>query len=146
MGSSIEILCREKEQALLDKYFGSLDKEAAVERPETIGKYTKDLPLKIEAEYREYLIELWRQFSDVPLVLEEQKLRWLMTEDDREMVDEAYKDAENITLWERIIRSNHEDVAYYKSLLKEYAKELLMVMRIDFLEEITGKHINGKAF
>lgn len=146
MGSSIEILCREKEQALLDKYFGSLDKEAAVERPETIGKYTKDLPLKIEAEYREYLIELWRQFSDVPLVLEEQKLRWLMTEDDREMVDEAYKDAENITLWERITRSNHEDVAYYKSLLKEYAKELLMVMRIDFLEEITGKHINGKAF
>lgn len=146
MESSVEILCREKEQALLDKYFGSLGKEAAIERPETIGKYTKDLPLKIEAEYREYLIELWRQFSDVPLVLEEQKLRWLMTEDDREMVDEAYKDAENITLWERITRSNHEDVAYYKCLLKEYTKELLMVMRIDFLEEITGRHINGKAF
>lgn len=146
MGSSIEILCREKEQVLLEKYFGSLDKEAAIERPETIGRFTKDFPLKIEAEYREYLIELWRQFSDEPLVLEEQKLRWLMTEDDREMVDEAYKDAENITLWERITRSNHEDVAYYKCLLKEYAKELLMVMRIDFLEEITGRHINGKAF
>lgn len=44
-------LCKEKEQELLNKYFGNLVKEAAVERPETIGVYTKDLPLKIEAEY-----------------------------------------------------------------------------------------------
>ena len=44
---SIVSLCKEKEQELLDKYFGNLVKEAAVERPETIGEYTKDLPLKI---------------------------------------------------------------------------------------------------
>lgn len=41
-------LCKEKEQELLNKYFGNLVKEAAVECPETIGEYTKDLPLKIE--------------------------------------------------------------------------------------------------
>lgn len=40
-------LCKEKEQELLNKYFVNLVKEAAVERPETIGVYTKDLPLKI---------------------------------------------------------------------------------------------------
>lgn len=69
-----------------------------------------------------------------------------MTEDDREAIDAAYKDAKRITLWERINKSNHEYVTYYISLLYEYTKDLLMVMRIDFLEEITGKHINCKAY
>ncbi len=146
MESKIEVLCKEKEQELLDRYFGNLPREAAIDRSETIGEYTKDLPLKIEAEYRDYLVELWKLYSDKPLVLEEQKLRWLMTEDDREAIDSAYKDAKRITWWERITKSNHKDVTYYKGLLFEYTKDLLMVMRHDFLEEITGKHINCKAF
>ncbi len=146
MDSNIELLTKEKEQELLERYFGNLPKEAAIDCPETIGKYTKDLPLKIEEEYRQYLIELWKKYSFKPLVLEEQKLRWLITEDDREAIDAAYKDAKRITLWERITKSNHEDVAYYKGLLHEYTKDLLMVMRHDFLEELTGKHINCKAF
>lgn len=143
MESKVETLCREKEQELLNKYFpGGFGRS----KSETIGEYTKDLPLKIESEFREYLTELWKEFSDSPLVLEEQKLRWLMTEDDREAVDAAYQDAKRITLWERITKSNHEDVMYYKGLLYEYTKDLLMVMRLDFLEEITGNHINCKAF
>lgn len=129
----------------MDRYFGNLVDEAANQRPETIGEYTKDLPLKIEAEFREFLVTLWKEFSDEPLVLEEQKLRWLMTEDDREKVEAAYKDAKRITLWERITKSNHKDVTYYKALLRDYTKELLTIMRLDFLEEITGRHINCKA-
>ncbi len=144
-------LCKEKEQELLDKYFGNLVHEAAIEKPETIGEYTKDLSLKIEAEYRTFLEELWEQHAPselqgTPLVLEEQKLRKLMTDDDREGIDAAYQDASTITLWEKITKSNHEDVTYYKGLLFEYTKELLMIMRIDFLEEITGEHISCKAF
>ena len=80
------------------------------------------------------------------MVLEEQKLRKLMTDDDREMIEPAYKEATERTLWERITKSNHEDVTYYKGLLQEYTRDLLMVMRHDFLEEITGKHIKNKAF
>lgn len=143
---NIESLCKEKEQKLLNKYFGNRVKEAAIDRPETIGEYTKELPLKIEDEFRAYLVELWKQYSDKPLVLEEKKLRWLMTEDNREAIEAAYKDAKRVTLWERITKSNHEDVTYYKGLLYEYTKDLLMVMRHDFLEEITGKEINCKAF
>lgn len=146
MNTKIETLCKDKEQELLSKYFGNLINEAANLRPETIGEYTKDLPLKIESEFRNYLVGLWKQYSDKPLVLEEKKLRLLMTEDDREAIDEAYKDANRITLWERITKTNHEDVTYYRGLLFEYTKDLLMVMRHDFLEEITGKHINCKAF
>jgi len=146
MENRIENRCKEKEQELLNRYFGNLRKEAAIDRSETIGEYTKELPLKIEAEFREYLIELWKEYSDTPLVLEEQKLRLLMTEDNREAVNAAYENAKRITLWERITKSNHKDVTYYKGLLYEYTKDLLMVMRLDFLEEITGKHINCKAF
>lgn len=151
MENNLEIRCKEKEQELLCKYFGNLAKEAALERPETIGEYTKDLPLKIEAEYKSYLEALWKEYAPDqaergPLVLEEQKLRQFMTEDDRERIDEAYKDATERTLWERIAKSNHEDVTYYKGLLQEYTKDLLTVMRLDFLEEITGQHIHCRAF
>lgn len=143
--------CKEKERELLDKYFGNLVHEAAIGRSETIGEYTKDLPLKIEGEYRTFLEGLWKEYAPdglkgTPLVLEEQKLRKLMTDDDREGVEEAYKDATTITLWEKITKSNHEDVAYYKRLLEEYSKDLLFVMREDFLEEVTGHHIKNKAF
>lgn len=54
----VEKLCKEKEQELLKLYFGSLVREAALDRPESIGMYTKDLPLKIEAEFKAYLEEL----------------------------------------------------------------------------------------
>ena len=144
-------LCIEKEQELLNKYFGNLVNEAAIEMPETIGEYTKELPLKIEAEYRKFLEKVWEkhvpaELKGTPLVLEEQKLRKLMTDDDREGIDVAYKDASTVTLWEKITKSNHKDVTYYKGLLFEYTKDLLLVMRHDFLEEITGEHINSKAF
>lgn len=143
MEDKIEVLCKGKERRLLDKYF---PKDMSALTSETIGEYTKDLTLKIEAEYRKYLEELWKHYSDAPLILEEQKLRNLMTEADREAIANAYKDAKCITLWERITKSNHEDVNRYKGLLYEYTKDLLTIMRLDFLEEITGKHILNKAF
>lgn len=141
----------QKQEQLFNKYFGNLVYEAAIERPETIGEYTKDLPLKIEAEYRNFLEELWRNHTPggmkgIPFVLEEQNLRKLMTDDDREMIEPAYKKAINRNLWERITKSNHEDVTYYKALLKEYTSDLLYVMRVDFFEEIKGHNIKNKAF
>ena len=147
----LKALCKEKEQELLNKYFGNLVREAAIECPETIGAYTKNLPLKIEAEYKTFLEGLWKEYAPenlkgTPLVLEEQTLRKLMTDDDREGIDAAYKDATERTLWERITKTNHKDVTYYKGLLLEYTRDLLMVMREDFLEEITGHPIENKAF
>lgn len=148
---NVEKLCKEKENQLLKKYFGDLVIEAAIEQPETIGEYTKDLPLKIEAEFRAYLEELWKKYAPEELkgkslVFDEHKLRLLMTDDDREGVDAAYKDATKQTLWERITKTNHKDVTYYKGLLQEYTRELLMVMRLDFLEELTGHYIKNKTF
>lgn len=147
----IKKLCYSKEQELLENYYGKLVEEAAKEKLEIIGEYTKDLPLRIEAEYKAFLEELWKvhapeKLKGTLLVFEEQKLRKLMTDDDRELIKEAHKDATEQTLWERITKTNHKDVTYYKGLLKEYTRDLLMVMREDFLEEITGHDIKNKAF
>ena len=147
----IEKRCKEKEQELLLKYFGGLVQEAAIERPETIGEYEKELPLKIEAEYREFLRGLWADVAPnitrpVEKVLDEQRLRELMTEDDREGIDHAYREAKKRTLWERLTKTNHKDVTFYKGLLEEYTRELLLCMRCDFLEESTGQLIRNKTF
>ncbi len=147
----IEKLCRDKEQELLKKYFGNLVREAAIERPETIGEYTEELPLKIEAEFKTFLEDLWKEYAPeelkgTPLIFDEQKLRKLMTDDDREQLKKAHKDATELTVWERITKTNHEDVTYYKGLLHEYTRDLLMVMCEDFLEEITGNYIKNKTF
>ena len=134
-------LCKEKEQELLNKYFGNLVQEAAIERPETIGDYTKDLPLKIEEEYFLYLKELWNEINpdkseSIESILDKRHISMLMTEDDREGIHYAYEDATRRTLWERLTKTNHKDVTFYKGLLEEYAKELLMCMRCDFIEDV----------
>lgn len=141
--NQIENKCREKEDLLLNKYFGNLVKEAAIERPETIGDYSKDLPLKIEEEYFQYLKELLAEIhpgesESLESIFDKQHIGRLMTEDDREGINHAYEDATRRTLWERITQTNHKDVTYYKGLLKEYTRELLMNLRCDFIEDINN--------
>lgn len=136
----IRTLCLQKEQELMDKYFGNLVYEAAIEQPETIGEYSKELPLKIEMEYYSYLEYLWKEYmtnnkQDFSNIIDKRHLRMLSTEDDIEAIEYAYNDATRQTLWERLTKSNHKDVTYYKGLLKEYTKELLSCLRCDFLEE-----------
>lgn len=142
---NIEKLCSDKSKKLLNEYFGNYD------RPETIGNYDLELPLRVEAEYREFLEKLWSEIAPndsrkIDEILEEQKLRMLMTDDDRGGLCNAYKNAKKQTLWERITKTNYKDVAIYKAYLKEYTEELLLCMRLDFLEEAIGNEIKGKAF
>lgn len=137
----IDKLCERKEKELLKKYFGKLIQEAAIVRPETIGDYTKDLPLKIEEEYFQYLKELWDEINSdksktLESILDKRHISMLMTEDDREGIHHAYEDATRRTLWERLTKTNHKDVTFYKGLLEEYARELLMCMRCDFIEDV----------
>ena len=139
---TVENLCNEKAEILLNKYFGNLVKEASVDCPETIGEYDLELPLRIEAEYREFLQTLWLEISPndkrtINDLLDKKHLRDMMTEDDREGISYAYRNAQQRTLWERITNTNHKDVTYYNGLLEEYTRELLFCMKHDFLEEIS---------
>lgn len=138
--SQVEKLCSEKIDFLLKKYFGNLVKEAAIDCPETIGDYDLELPLRIEAEFRSFLEELWSENASddkrtIDELLDKKELRDKMTEDDREGIAYAYRNAQRRTLWERITQTNHKDVTYYKGLLEEYTRELLFCLRHDFLEE-----------
>ena len=137
----IEKLCSDKSKELLTKYFGNLVKEASVDCPETIGDYDLELPLRIEVEYREYLGQLWAEIAPndgrtIDVLLDKKHLRDMMTEDDREGIAYAYRNAQQRTLWERITKTNHKDVTFYKGLLMEYTRDLLLCMKHDFLEEV----------
>lgn len=137
----IESQCRNKAEELLEKYFGKLVLEAAVERPETIGDYSPDLPKQIEAEYYEYLKTLWAEITpsgspSFEEIIDKKHLSDLMTDDDREIISPAFDAAMHRNLWERITKTNHKDVTYYKGLLKRYTKDLLTALRCDFLEDV----------
>lgn len=137
----IEKLCQNKANTLLQTYFGNLVKEASVDCPETIGGYDLELPLRIEAEYRDFLQKVWSEIAPndtrtIDDLLDKKELRDKLTADDREGISDAYRHAQQRTLWERITKTNHKDVTYYKGLLEEYTRELLFCMKHDFLEEI----------
>lgn len=137
----IQLQCAQKRAELIDKYFGNIVYEAAHTMPETIdeSRYSMGLPNQIEEEYRLFLAELLHEVApekNIDDILDKRLFFKTFTDNDREQLEEAYKDAKIITIWEKLTKSNHEDVTYYKGLLQEYTKELLKWMEIDFLEEV----------
>lgn len=137
----LERICIAKAKSLLATNFGELVKEAVVDKPEFIGEYDMELPLRIETEYRNFLQELWSEIAPndtrtIDEILNNNELREKLTFDDREIITEAHHNALHRTLWERITKTNHRDVTYYKGLLEEYTRELLFCMKHDFMEEI----------
>lgn len=143
----IESQCRTKAEELLEKHFGKLVQEAAIERPETIGDNSPDLPKQIEAEYYDYLKTLWSEIApngspSFGEIIDKKHLSDLMTDDDREVVQPAYDAAMHRNLWERITKTNHKDVTYYKGLLKRYTEDLLAALRCDFMEDVRKLIIN----
>ncbi len=138
---TIQLRCDKKRVELLEKYFGNIVHEAAHEMPETVdeSRYSMELPAKVEAEYRSFLSELLAEVApekDIDVILDKRYWSVTFTENDRQQLEEAYKDAKIITIWEKLTKSNHEDVTYYKGLLKEYTEGLLKWMEIDFMEDM----------
>lgn len=137
----IETQCRAKAEELLEKHFGKIVQEAAVERPEAIGDYSLDLPKQIESEYYDYLKVLWTENApsgspSFEEIIDKRHVSDLMTDDDREIIPPAYDAAMHRNLWERITQTNHKDVTYYKGLLKRYTEDLLVALRCDFMEDV----------
>lgn len=137
----IQLQCAQKRAELIDKYFGNIVYEAAHTKPETIdeSRYSMELPNQIEEEYRLFLAELLHEVApekNIDDILDKRLFFKTFTDNDREQLEEAYKDAKIITIWEKLTKSNHEDVTFYKGLLQEYTKEILKWMEIDFLEEV----------
>ena len=144
----IETQCKAKADELINKYFGNLVKEAAIEKPEEIGDYSLELPRQVEAEYYAYLKGLWEEIVPKCLfsfeeIMNKKHLSDRMTDDDREIIQPAYNNAVRRTLWERITKTNHKDVTFYKGLLKRYTEELLLALRCDFIEDLRNTSNNN---
>lgn len=146
----IETQCRNKAEELLAKYFGNLVKEAAIERPEEIGDYSLELPKLVEAEYYDYLKALWIEIApqgspSFEEIIDKKHLSDQKTDDDREIIKPAYDKAMQRNLWERLTKTNHKDVTYYKGLLKRYTEDLLKALRCDFMEDVRKVFINDNT-
>lgn len=139
----IELKCFKKAEELIKKYFPDFIKDAAIIRPEALTEeYNNDLPNKVALEFRCWLAELWK---DVTNNKEQRSFDEIMNlARSIEITNSSYvpylndarKEAENITLWEKLTKTNHEDVTYYKGMLKQYIEELLNVMIKDFVADI----------
>lgn len=139
----IIVACRDKREELLDKYFGTLVHEAAYVMPEQIDEFRYPLTLsdQVIAEYFDFLQHLLSEIHPddkfkLDDVMNKKALAISLMTDDRTQLEDAYSDAKIITLREKISKSNHEDVTYYKGLLKAYTEELLKWAEVDFLEDV----------
>lgn len=133
----------QKRKELIDKYFGNLVYEAAYEKPQEIdeSRYSLELPRQIGHEYYDFMKLLLEQIcpeeqKKLGEIMNKKALVLSYTAGDKLQLDEAYKEAKAVTLWEKITKSNHQDVTYYKGLLKSYTEELLTWMETDFVEDI----------
>ncbi len=136
----LELDCRKKAAELLEQYFPDFVHEAAEGKTENLAvEYTNDLPYVIEGEFQHYLEQKWATVAP-----EGKPFKTVMNRSlEMSMVDASYipdlksarEEAVDITLWEKITRTNHEDVTFYKGLLKQYTEELLNTMIKDFLED-----------
>lgn len=136
-------LCARKREEMLEQYFGNLVHEAAHEKPERVDEehYPLDLPHRMAHDYSVFLKELLTQVRPdetrkMEEIFDKRKMAMDVVEGDRQQLESAYRKARNVSLWRRITKSNHERVAYYKGLLREYAEELLKWMESDFMEDM----------
>ena len=138
----IEDRCYGKAKELLKKYFGDFAAVSGVVKPETLdSRYTDTLPRMIAEEYRAFLDALWSEIAPEGArgfdeIMDRQRSIDLVHDDYDDFLPSARLSAQTITLWEKITKTNHKDVTYYKGLLKQYTEELLETMAEDFLEDV----------
>ena len=138
----IEDRCYGKAKELLKQYFGDFATVSGVVKPETLdSQYTDTLPRKIAEEYRTFLTTLWSEIApegarSFDEIMDRQRSIDLVHDDFDDFLPSARLSAQTITLWEKITKTNHKDVTYYKGLLKQYTEELLETMAEDFMEDV----------
>lgn len=135
--SQVISLIGSKKAELIDKYFPETTDVEDNERT----CYPADLPFKAQKEFYDYLESLWQElypghhesFLDIMdryMEIPNLDANYIPS------ILKAKKDAEMITLWERVFHTNHKDVKEYRNLLKEYTTKLLAIMARDFSEDI----------
>ena len=131
---AIKIQCWNKIDELIEKHFSGTASEVLDPR------YTLDYPLKVAAEMKDFLADLWKTAGQqsgkaFEEIMGAGRLNNITYESYLDMLKAAQKDALKITLWEKITHTNHEDVMIFQSILKSCTREILELMVRDFLNE-----------
>jgi hypothetical protein len=122
---------------LLNRHFPPIDPANEVLDP----KLNINLPLDIAVEMKDYLCSLWEeeQQNGAEKTFEEimgaGRLNQITYENYLDLMKKAEKDALKITLWEKITKTNYEDIATFRSILRSCTSEILEMMVRDFLNE-----------
>ena len=136
LDNAIKVQCWNKINELLEKHFGSTLGENEV----LDARYTLDYPFTVASEMEEYLVSLWSEIGHtsgktIEEIMGAGRLSSLTYDSYLDMLKEAQADASRITLWEKIAKTNHDDVMVFKSIMKSCTKDILELMVKDFLNE-----------
>ena len=137
--SELRDCCWAQYNLLLQSYFGDFAVEAAKGKTEVLDDiYTDTLPLTIADKYRSFLLSLWSKIAPIGAppyeeLVTTKRASEVTTEEYEDFLERARTEAKTVTFFEKITRSNHKDVSYYKGLLKQYTEELMRIIMEDFL-------------
>ncbi len=96
---------------------------------------------RIEEEYKNFLSTLWKDIRPddertLDDILDKRYNRLVLARDYTAPIEAAIGDAEEITLWERIINSNYRDIEQLNALVIAYIRDLLAQITRDFMEDV----------
>jgi len=132
--------CVTRRNEILEKYFGKVQEENATSRAQTLEeKYNRETPFDAEDEFFDFLEDLNREINGseakpLSTLIDRPLKRDMLNDEYQPALENAYRNAQEITFKEKILKSNHKDVAYFKGLLKQFTEELLEQLMNDFLE------------
>jgi hypothetical protein len=131
------VRCWAKIDELLDSHFPAVSPDEEV----LDSKLNINLPLEIAAEMKDFLSVLWEEENQdgtgktLDEIMGAGRLNELTYESYLELLKKSEHDALKITLWEKITKTNHEDIIAFRSILRSCTREILETMVKDFLNE-----------
>ena len=121
-------------QDLLARNFTEISLEEAA-NPEVLDSKYEPIGFleALQAEYYDNLHRIWNRDRFTRASFEAAYNRpGLDSAGDLAALEKAYKDAVRRTLWEKIAKTNHKDVAEYKEMLRAYSERMLEEMYSSF--------------
>ena len=129
--------CWAKIDELLERHFPEISPDEEV----LDSQLNINLPLEVATEMKDFLSVLWDEMGQngtgktFEEIMGAGRLNELTYESYLDLLKKAEKDALNITIWEKITKTNHEDIVAFRSILRSCTREILELMVKDFLNE-----------
>ena len=131
------VQCWAKIDELLERHFPEISPDEEV----LDSQLNINLPLEVATEMKDFLSVLWAEMGQKGTgktfeeIMGAGRLNELTYESYLDLLKKAEKDALNITIWEKITKTNHEDIVAFRSILRSCTREILKLMVKDFLNE-----------